>query len=198
MTFRFQARYALLTYAQCGDLDAWAVSDHLSELGAECIVARESHSDGGFHLHCFVDFGKKYRSRNVKIFDVQGFHPNIEPSKGRPWVGYDYAIKDGEVEAGGLERPSESDDTGVSTLTERRAQIVAATTRDEFWQLLQDLDPDSLLRSFPSCRAFAEWKFRPNPEPYITPEGITFDTTSFPGLDAWVSENLLRRRDRGK
>lgn len=160
-------------------------------------MAREAHRDGGFHLHCFVDFGKRFSSRNVKIFDVQGFHPNVEPSKGRPWAGYDYAIKDGEVEAGGLERPDESSGTGISTLTERRATIVAAKTRDEFWQLLEELDPDTLLRSFPSCRAFAEWRFRPSITPYSTPSDITFDTGGFPGLDAWTQENLLRHRGGG-
>lgn len=60
-SFSFNARYALLTYAQCGDLDPFAVSDHFTELGAECIVAREDHADGGTHLHSFVDFGRKYR-----------------------------------------------------------------------------------------------------------------------------------------
>ncbi|UJO02129.1 Rep [Bat associated gemykibivirus 1] len=96
MSFKFQARYVLLTYAQCGDLDPWVVSDHLSSLGAECIIGRENHSDGGIHLHAFVDFGKRFSTRNVQKFDVGGCHPNIEPSKGRPWAGYDYAIKDGD------------------------------------------------------------------------------------------------------
>lgn len=47
MPFRFAARFALLTYAQCGDLDPFAVNDHLGSLGAECIVGRENHGDGG-------------------------------------------------------------------------------------------------------------------------------------------------------
>ena len=99
-TFRFQARYALLTYAQCGDLDPFAVVNHLAELGAECIIGRENHSDGGLHLHAFVDFGRKYRTRNTRAFDVQGCHPNVSPSRGTPEEGFDYAIKDGDVVAG--------------------------------------------------------------------------------------------------
>lgn len=102
MSFRFNARYVLLTYPQSGDLDGFAVSDHLSELGAECIVARENHTDSGVHLHAFVDFGKRFQSRNVRIFDVLGRHPNVSVSKGSPEKGYDYAIKDGDVVAGGL------------------------------------------------------------------------------------------------
>ena len=56
MPFNFNARYALLTYSQCGDLDGWEVSNHFTKLRAECIVAREAHADGGIHLHAFVDF----------------------------------------------------------------------------------------------------------------------------------------------
>lgn len=102
MSFRFQARYALLTYAQCGDLDPWAVNDHLAELGAECIIAREVHADGGTHLHAFVDFGRKFRTQRTDVFDVGDHHPNISPSYGTPEKGFDYAIKDGDVVAGGL------------------------------------------------------------------------------------------------
>nr|QWY79444.1 MAG: replication-associated protein [Cressdnaviricota sp.] len=100
------SRYLLLTYAQSNGLDEWDVSNHLSTLGAECIIAREDHADGGTHLHCFVDFNRKFRSRNIRIFDVGGFHPNVSPSRGTPEKGYDYAIKDGEVVAGGLARPA--------------------------------------------------------------------------------------------
>ena len=110
-SFDLHAKYALLTYAQSGDLSAQSVCDHLGTLGAECIVAREAHADGGFHLHAFVDFGRKRRFRDPRKFDVLGVHPNISPSRGTPWDGYDYAIKDGCVEAGGLGRPSEHSNT---------------------------------------------------------------------------------------
>ncbi len=81
MTFILNARYFLITYPQCDGLDEWAVNDHFGSLGAECIVAREDHADGGTHLHVFCDFGRKFRSRRANIFDVDGHHPNIERSK---------------------------------------------------------------------------------------------------------------------
>ena len=81
MPFNFNARYALLTYSQCGDLDGVEVSNHFTKLGAECIVAREAHADGGIHLHAFVDFGPecKFRSRRSDVFmmleaSTQTFH----------------------------------------------------------------------------------------------------------------------------
>ena len=105
MTFHCNARYFLLTYSQCGELDPWKVSDHLGELRGECIVAREAHADGGTHLHAFVDFGRKFRSRRTSIFDVDNHHPNVSATHSTPREGFDYACKDGDIVAGGLGRP---------------------------------------------------------------------------------------------
>lgn len=189
-SFRFQARYALITYAQCGELDAFAVSDHFSELGAECIIGRELHADNGTHLHAFVDFGQKYRSRNTRVFDVAGCHPNIEQSRGQPWVGYDYAIKDGDIVAGGLERPSEPGGARLPSSHDKWIEITSAETADEFWKLLGELDPCAMVRSFTQCRAYAEHRYRVSRDPYCTPSGITIDTSGMDELSSWVTENL--------
>lgn len=189
-SFKFQARYVLLTYAQCGTLDPWLVSDHLSALGAECIIGRENHVDGGVHLHAFVDFGKRFSTRDVKKFDVGGCHPNIEPSKGRPWAGYDYAIKDGDVVAGGLGRPTESSGDKLPANAERWAQIVAAETREEFWRLLAELDPSAMVRSFTQCRAYADHRYRSIREAYRTPDGVVVHGERLAELGRWVESNL--------
>ncbi|UJO02123.1 Rep [Molossus molossus associated gemykibivirus 4] len=109
MAFRFRRRHALLTYAQCGQLDPWEVSNMLSDLGAECIIGREEHEDGGIHLHAFVDFGRQYSTVNPRQFDVAGCHPNILSCRKTPEKMYDYATKDGEIVAGGLQRPDGSE-----------------------------------------------------------------------------------------
>ena len=193
-TFRFQARYALLTYPQCGDLDPFAVVNHLAGLGAECIIGRENHADGGIHLHAFVDFGVKYRTRNARAFDVEGCHPNVSPSRGTPEEGFDYAIKDGDVVAGGLERPTGSRvdaDGGVW------AEIIDAKDEQEFWDLCKRLAPRALVTSFTQLRAFAAWKFPPIRVPYATPEGVNIDTSWVAELDSWVRENLGRGETGG-
>lgn len=184
---QYQFRYVLLTYAQCGSLDAFRVVEHLSELGAECIIGRENHEDGGVHLHAFVDFGRKFRSRDVRVFDVDGQHPNVSPSKGTPEKGYDYAVKDGDIVAGGLERPNRSRVPGSG---DQWATILGAGDIDEFWKLCEELAPRALLTNFTSLRCFAEWRFRRERLPYITPRGITFETAGVAGLDSWVRENL--------
>ncbi|UJO02113.1 Rep [Molossus molossus associated gemykibivirus 1] len=127
MAFRFKRRYALLTYAQCGDLDPHRIVQLLSEMGAECIIGRENHADGGIHLHAFVDFGREYSTRNARCFDVEGHHPNVLPGKKTPEKMFDYATKEGDVVAGGLERPHGSD---VHQSRDPWHEIILADTRD--------------------------------------------------------------------
>lgn len=200
MSFDFHARYGLLTYSQCADLDPHGIVCLLGGLGAECIIGKESHQDGGVHLHAFFDFGRKRRFRRADVFDISGCHPNIEGSRGTPWLGWDYATKDGDVVGGGLERPTERPLGGGSVSSENAkwSQIVAAKDRDEFFQLCRDLAPKSLCTSFPSLSKYADWTYRPRQREYTTPGG-TFDLEKYPELSEW-SEGIASHASgtRGK
>jgi len=188
MPFKFEAKYGLLTYAQCGEsFDAHEVVCHLGELGAECIIGREVHADGGIHLHAFFMFERKFATRNERVFDVGGRHPNIVRGYGTPEKGWDYATKDGDVVGGGLERPSGS---GLLSTGDKWSRIIAASSRDEFFRLAAELDPKSLCVSFNSLRTYADWRYRPEPEPYCHPGGISFLPERIEELNDWVSNNL--------
>ncbi len=195
MSFYFNAKYGLFTYAQCGDLDPFDVVCLFSELGAECIIGREKHQDGGTHLHAFAAWEKKFRSRRTDIFDVGGFHPNVVPSRGTPEGGYDYATKDGDIVGGGLERPNGSK---VPCTSDAWATIINAESRDEFWRLVSELAPRSLACNFNSLRNYSEWKYREDPAPYEHPADIGFNTGNFPELDEWVQHNLERHSRGGE
>ncbi|AMH87732.1 RepA [Pteropus associated gemycircularvirus 4] len=186
------SRYKLLTYAQCGDLDPFDIVDLLSGLQGECIVGRELHSDGGIHLHVFVDFGRKFRSRSVGIFDVGGRHPNVVASWGTPEEGYDYAIKDGDVVAGGLERPTPRESrAGNGSAAAKWATIADADDREQFFELVKSLDPKTFVTRLQDLQRFADWKFRSDPEPYITPNNIHFPDDGTDGRAEWVRDNLV-------
>lgn len=195
MPFRFAGRYALLTYAQCGELDPFAIVNHLGSLGAECVIGRESHADGGIHLHAFTDFGRKYQSRNERVFDVEGRHPNVLRGTRTPEKMWDYATKDGDVVAGGLQRPS---GMGVSETGSVWHQIILSETREEFFAACADLDPRSFCVSFGSIRTYADWRYRESRDPYVTPEGISFDTSQFRELDEWVQQSLAGQQSGGE
>jgi len=186
--FQCNFRYGLITYAQCGDLDPWRVVERFSSLGAECIVARELHADLGLHLHCFVDFGRKFRSRKTDIFDVDGRHPNISASRGTPEAGYDYAIKDGDVVAGGLERP-EPGSMGSGKTFDVWTRITDAEDRDQFWQLLHELDPKAAACSFTALSKYADWRFAEKPPVYEHPSGVGFVPGDVDGRDDWLSQS---------
>nr|QJB18714.1 MAG: replication-associated protein [Genomoviridae sp.] len=194
MPFRFQAKYGLLTYPQCGDLDPWHIVDMLGDLGAECIVGRENHVDGGVHLHAFFMFERKFESRNVRVFDVDGCHPNVVPGYSTPHKGWTYATKDGDIVAGGLECPGVREE--VSGASAKWARILLSESRDEFFEAVARLDPRALCINFGSLRAYADWRYRPTRDPYSTPDGLSFDTSEFPELDQWVQRTLVGLSDR--
>lgn len=159
----------------------------LSDLGAECIIGREEHEDGGIHLHAFVDFGRQYSTVNPRQFDVAGCHPNILSCRKTPEKMYDYATKDGEIVAGGLQRPDGSE---LPPTRDVWHEIILAETRERFFELCAELAPGALCRSFTSLRAYADWKYRPLRLPYETPNDYVFSTDRFPELDDWVRSNL--------
>lgn len=197
---QYQFRYALLTYAQCGNLDPFLVVNHLASLNAECIIGREHHKDGGSHLHAFVDFGRKFRSRNTRCFDVAGYHPNVSPSKGRPEKGWDYATKDGDICAGGLERPRSTGRKNGDTLDDKATEILNAQSKDELLETCRQLAPSKLLWSYPSIRSYANDHFTEGPPEYTHPEEIELDTSAYPELNRWVTEELdgFRMGRRGR
>lgn len=192
---QFQFRYALLTYAQCGDLDPFSIVNKCAKLGAECIVGRENHADGGVHLHAFVDFGKKFRSRDTRVFDVEGHHPNVSPSKGRAGEGWDYATKDGEIVAGGLERPDGGNVRGVGIEWDR---AFSETTMDGFLESCLSMDPQASLRMFNNLLAYGRWRYRAERSPYQHPEGLQVHPERVEGLLEWYDRNVGGHTDGGK
>ncbi|AGU67651.1 replication associated protein [Faeces associated gemycircularvirus 10] len=178
----------------CDGLDYWRVLDHLSEVPAECIIGREAHADGGTHLHAFCDFGERFYTADPRRFDVDGYHPNVQPFGRTPYKGWDYAIKDGDVVCGGLERPGTGPGTDVSGAGSQWDRIVGAETPDEFWRLIRELAPRTLLTNFNSVRAYADWHYRPVVAPYESPPEIEFDLSGVEELREWVCNNLSRTR----
>jgi len=188
MTLHVCCRYALITYSQCGDLQPQSVVSHFDKLGALVIIGRETHSDGGTHLHVFADFQRKFRSRQTSVFDVDGRHPNLSPSKGTPEKGYDYAIKDGDIVGGSLERP-QSRRGGNGSISDKWSIIADATSREDFWRLAHELDPKSAICSFGQLQKWCDWKFAPVRPPYEHPTGIEFVESDSDGRHSWLRQS---------
>lgn len=192
------AKYVLLTYAQTGpSFDPESILLKCSEYSAECLISRERHADGGIHYHAFVDFGgKPFSSRNTNVFDCNGHHPNIERVGKTPWLAYDYVIKDGDIILGGATRPegestNSSHERGQTKSRESWAYIIGADNRTEFFERLHTYEPRALACSFTSLTKYADWKYRPNPVPYVSPENYIYNLEYYPELGEWVGESIL-------
>jgi len=181
-------RYVLCTYAQSGpDFDYWAVLDLFAQLGAECIISRESHADGGIHYHVFADFGRLFSSRKTDIFDVGGRHPNILAIRRTPGTAFDYVCKDGDIVAGGLGRPGGDSDWDPDSFWDSAAHCESA---EEFLHFCDQLAPRDFIRGFTQFKAYASWKWD-TAISYYQPEGVEYDTSAAPGLDEWVAQSRI-------
>lgn len=105
-SFRLRAKTFLLTYAQINDAapsffdraDAhWKFIQCLNGTPTRYRMGRELHEDGGVHCHVFISWEDPIRTRNQRIFDYAGTHPNIKTVRGTPEKAWDYAGKDDDI-----------------------------------------------------------------------------------------------------
>jgi len=81
----FSNKKAFLTYAQC-ELAPYLLLEGFQALFPDNIIiqyciGQERHQDGNLHLHALVEYSDKITSRLASLFDVDGFHPNIQKIK---------------------------------------------------------------------------------------------------------------------
>lgn len=57
-------------------------------------VCTEKHSSGEPHVHAVIEFSKRFRSRDQRVFDFRGRHPNVQPVRS-VYKSLEYISKDG-------------------------------------------------------------------------------------------------------
>lgn len=96
---RFQSKKYLLTYPQC-TLTKEEVSKVLhDQFEVEAFtIARELHQDGTPHIHAVIVLSSSPNTTNCRLFDINGFHPNIKTLKTKSDVdrASKYCQKDGD------------------------------------------------------------------------------------------------------
>lgn len=188
------AKFLLLTYSQVPVLVQQELPMRIvllaSERGAECLVGREQHEDGGIHYHAFIDFGgRRYSTRDPRSWDLEGIHPNIEKGGRTPWKIYDYVGKEGDIVAGGATRPEQTGrDRGDQQ--DDWIYICSATTKDEFYSRVGERRPKDLVCSFGNIAKYADWAYRSLPVEYQNPPDRQFELEGHDNLCNWVDEHL--------
>lgn len=136
-TFRLDAKHVGLTYPKC-DLTRERLLDALRILGGDqycgSVIAIEQHKDGTPHLHAYLRLSKCRHFRDASVFDVDGFHPNIQGLRSpKHWIAYVQkedasALVDGDL-AGFLSsvRPKERITDTIAT------RLDAGATREEIY-----------------------------------------------------------------
>lgn len=108
--FNFNAKRAFLTYAQC-PLHKERVYNFINSKYPikYAVISTELHQDGNTHLHCAIEFTKKVHCRSQAVFDVEGYHPNIQNPKNWP-ATLNYVKKAGDYEEYNVTEDDDDDD----------------------------------------------------------------------------------------
>lgn len=181
MTFRLQAKNIFLTYPRC-TLDKSALSTFLQTFSPSYVVtARELHEDGFPHLHACLCLPSRLTTRDGRLFDLFGFHPNVQPARDLPSV-IKYVKKGGSFEEFGT-CPTE----GGSVLT--WAEILGkASSSDEFLRLVSEHKPRDYVLALERLEYFTSRHFPSNLLSYVPPPQQVFTVPE--ALETWKEQNL--------
>ncbi len=203
MPFDFHAKNAFLTYPQC-DLSKEEAQRQLSDLfGPRLVfgcVAHEFHQDGGDHLHAFLSFDRKFRTRDERFFDLLGpgdrrFHPNVQRPRDIA-DAYDYTTKDGDYSEWG-NKPVRLV-PGAAALGKRDAAFAALDaqheTVDDFMHALRTSHPYEFFTRGHTIRANVEavkrrrWEYEPQYEGFSIPGAVQdwLDTEFDQEVSGWL------------
>lgn len=162
MAFRIQSKTIFLTYPRC-DLDKQHVLATLvatlTPWGPHIRVSREHHEDGGFHLHAFIRLDRKPNFRLASVFDIDGYHPNIDSRIRDPKATFDYVSKDGDY----------CDHGAPGTLTTKWASVLSASTVEDFWTTVCEVSPKDYVINHERLEYYALKKFADVGTAYVSP-----------------------------
>lgn len=176
MTFKLQAKNIFLTYPRCSLTKDELLVFLKTFNPVKVVIGKELHADGTPHLHALLKLANRLTTRDERVFDLSGHHPNIQPCR--------------NVTA--TERYVTKDDPAPVVFGD-------ASGGDE-WDLTQYENADQFLRSLPSKElarnfnnytAFANWYFAPEETGY-TP---TYTDFTLPEeIQQWKSQYFDRPR----
>lgn len=187
--------YVLLTYSDCpNDFDPQLIIDAVVGTGAVYRLGRELHQNGKPHYHCFVQWDDGYSTPDAAaVFNVGGRKANIKRFSANPGRRWDYVGKYANQKEGHYiigdqcERPGGDKEDSERSQSDIWSEIINATSQSEFFEKLAALAPKQLGCSFSSLKLYADWKYRPEQEEYISPIG-RFEVPEV--LSDWVVDNL--------
>jgi len=183
MVFQLCSKNILLTYAQC-NLSKQTVLERLRLLcdTVYITVSEELHEDGRPHIHAYLALDTPFRSRNERIFDIGGFHPNIVSNIRAPAKCKDYVQKHGNfVEEG--EPPA---------LKRKWDELNDTTSKAEFLSTALEISPRDYYMNLERLQYAANYKFKYSAPEYVHDITLQFNITD--DMKTWVEQRMERDR----
>lgn len=120
MPFRFDSCYVFLTYPQ-SQFEHSSLHGFLNSVCTTewCRIASELHESGDPHVHVVAQFVRRFQTRNERVFDYEGRHPNIQPVRNTA-KALTYVSKDGQFTDFGtvpVKRPRTTEAEALSLAT---------------------------------------------------------------------------------
>ena len=202
---RFSARYLLLVYEKTlPHFDPLEIRRLAAQEKASCTIVREQSANGLCNYLAFIDFsGKRFQTRNERLFDIQGYHPRWCPISSSPATYYDQCLRRGHVVYREAPRPRERCSKKQTAESPGWQELAVSKNREDFFETCKEQSPTELAPQLDNIHAYLE---KSCATPFTATssdvsqltmswtEGfkVGFDT----GLKVW-SKNFSRRLDAG-
>lgn len=184
MTFRHDSKNVFLTYPNCGPLSKERLRDFLTlELGARWFfIALELHADGRPHLHAFARWHGRFASRDARVFDCDGQHPNISVPRSTADV-IRYCAKDGDILENCAGEPFAKDNKRTCDWT----TAIEEPTKRAFMARVASIDPRAYVVMHQQIEYYADKKYGDKAGEYTG--RVRGNFTEPPMLTNWVENN---------
>jgi len=181
-SLNLHAKRFFLTYAQTGETTKEELRDFLvGDKGAQFfVIGKETHEDGGYHIHAYVVYEKQKRVRDARYFDYNGLHPNIQTVRD-PKKCQEYCIKDGEYIA------------NMDLVSGKRTYgdiIKGCSDAQEFLVQVEEHYPRDMVLYFDRISTYADHKWPKKSQRNVV-EYTEFVVPD--GLGEWAEENIYGR-----
>lgn len=180
MPFRFNAKNLFATYPQAEGLTTERVVRFYKEelKCSEYTVGRELHADGHIHYHCLVRWDQPFETRNERMFDIDGRHPNIQTARS-PQAIYTYVTKDGDFQSNRREENQNP--------KSKYSELLECPDVETFWTTVKRKFPQDYVLRLDKLEYMASKHFKPTIEEYISP---FTDFVVTPEIQRWLSEEF--------
>lgn len=141
-------------------------------------------------MHVLLVFSSRYDTRNMRVFDWDGVHPNWQRVRGRKNGRdakrvYDYVTKDGDF----VEWPQGAQWAWSGNSSSHFAAAIAASSAAEAREIIQSEAPRDYVLGLERIEYFLDRHFQPA-TPEFRSHHVLDDFRLAPVISGWVRDNL--------